>query len=230
MPLSRILLVEDEPNISSFIKRGLEIKGYDISICANGADAWTKLQTEIFDLLILDIMLPDMSGLEICRQFRDKYGYAVPVILLTALGTTDDIVKGLDAGADDYLPKPFQFKELEARITALLRRAVKQNPSEQEILQYSDLQLNTQTKRASRHGKDVALTAKEYRLLEFLLNNKERVLSRTTILEYVWDLDFDTNTNLVDVYINYLRNKIDKDPQNKLIHTIIGLGYVLRIE
>ncbi len=222
-----IFLVEDEPNIASFIKRGLEVKGYRVTVSNNGTEAWEILKAATFDLLILDIILPGLTGLEICHRFRDKYGYATPIIMLTALGTTDDIVKGLDAGADDYLPKPFQFRELEARVMALLRKTASHD-AKQEILRFSDLELNLETKQASRNGVSIILTAKEYKLLEFLMHNNGRVLSRMTILENVWDLNFDTNTNVVDVYINYLRNKIDKDQELKLIHTVIGLGYVMR--
>lgn len=227
----KILIVEDEQNISSFIQRGLSINGYDTEVCNDGLQAWEKLQAITFDLMIVDIMMPFMSGLELCRAYRQKFGYATPVILLTALSTTDDIVKGLNAGADDYITKPFKLVELEARIKALLRRA-NTNAAKQdnEILQFSDLALNTSTKQAVRMNNIINFTAKEYLLLEYFMKNPNRVLSRQTILENVWDINFDTNTNLVDVYVNYLRNKIQPAGTNKLIHTVIGLGYILKEE
>ena len=225
----KILIVEDEQNISSFIQRGLSINGYDAEICNDGLQAWEKLQTGTFNLIVADIMMPFMSGLELCKAYRQKFGYATPVILLTALSSTDDIVKGLNAGADDYLTKPFKLVELEARIKALLRRsnisAEKQNS---ETLQFSDLQLNTSTKQASRNRNVINLTAKEYLLLEYFMHNPNRVLSRQAILEKVWDINFDTNTNIVDVYVNYVRNKIQPTGTDKLIHTVVGLGYILK--
>ena len=227
----KILIVEDEQNISSFIQRGLSINGYDAEVCHNGLQAWEMLQTTSFDLIIADIMMPFMSGLELCKAYRQKFGYATPVILLTALSTTDDIVKGLNVGADDYLTKPFKLVELEARIKALLRRlnvnAEKQNG---EVLQFSDLQLNKNTKQASRNGNVINLTAKEYLLLEYFMRNPNRILSRQVILENVWDINFNTNTNTVDVYVNYVRNKIQPTGTGKLIHTVVGLGYILKEE
>jgi len=227
----KFLIVEDEQNISSFIQRGLSISGYDTEICNDGLQAWEKLQTYTFDLIIADIMMPFMSGLELCKAYRQKFGYVTPIILLTALSTTDDIVKGLNAGADDYLTKPFKLVELEARIKALLRRsnisAEKQNG---EVLQFLDLVLNTNTKQANRNGNVINLTAKEYLLLEYFMHNPNHVLSRQTILENVWDINFNTNTNIVDVYVNYIRNKIQPTGTDKLIHTVVGLGYILKEE
>ena len=165
-----------------------------------------------------------MNGLDLCRQYRQLYGYDYPVIMLTALGTTDDIVKGLYAGADDYLVKPFSFQELEARITALLRRNKEKRISE---LVCGDLILDCNTRRARRGDREMELTVKEYRLLEHFMNNQGVVLSRVNLLKHVWDKNFDTNTNVVDVYVNYLRTKIDKDYENKLIHTVVGLGYIM---
>ena len=227
----KILIVEDEQNISSFIQRGLSINGYDTEICNDGLQAWEKLQTSTFDIIIADIMMPFMSGLELCKAYRQKFGFATPIILLTALSTTDDIVNGLNAGADDYLTKPFKLVELEARIKALLRRSnTNTEKPTNEILHFLDLELNTNTKQASRNGNIINLTAKEYLLLEFFMHNPNRVLSRQTILENVWDINFDTNTNIVDVYVNYIRNKIQPNGTNKLIHTVIGLGYILKEE
>ena len=229
--MMKILLVEDEQNISSFIQRGLNITGYDTEVCNDALQAWEKLQTNAFDLIIADIVMPFMSGLELCEAYRQKFGFATPIILLTALSTTDDIVKGLSAGADDYLTKPFKLIELQARIKALLRRSntIAENRSN-EILRFSDLELNTNTKQAIRNSTLINLTAKEYLLLEYFMKMPNRVLSRQTILENVWDINFDTNTNIVDVYVNYLRNKIQPIDTNKLIHTVIGLGYILKEE
>lgn len=227
----RILIVEDERNISSFIQRGLTIGGYRVEICNDGLQAWEKLQTDRFDLLIIDIVMPFMTGLELCSAYREKFGYATPIILLTALSTTDDIVKGLNAGADDYLTKPFKLAELEARINALMRRSaltVKQETS--SCLTFADLELNMDTKKATRDTLEINLTAKEYLLLEYFMRNPNKVLSRQAILENVWDINFDTNTNIVDVYVNYIRNKIQPTGMPKLIHTVVGLGYILKEE
>lgn len=225
----KILIVEDEENISSFIQRGLEISGYHSEISNNGLEAWVKLQKSKFDIIIIDIMMPHMSGLELCNAYREKYGYKTPIILLTALSSTDDIVKGLSAGADDYLTKPFKIRELKARINALLRRF--NDLSEEKsnsIIEFSDLKLNTDTKQAIRNSRIINLTAKEYLLLKHFMSNPNKVLSRQAILEKVWDLDFDTNTNIIDVYVNYIRNKIQPNNENKLLHTVIGLGYILK--
>ncbi|GBU07668.1 two-component regulatory system response regulator CusR [Bacteroidales bacterium] len=227
----KLLLVEDEYNISSFMKRGLTIGGYSVDVANDGREAWHILQSQSYDLIIADIIMPHLSGLQLCRLFRDKFGYTVPIILLTALASTHDIVNGLDAGADDYLVKPFKFAELEARLKALIRRVRK--PVEEKYylnteLCFADLILNTNTKQAMRNGLIINLTAKEYALLEFFIANPNTVLSRQTILEKVWDLNFDTNTNLVDVYVNYIRNKIQKADTAKLIHTVVGMGYIMR--
>jgi len=182
--MTKILIIEDEQNISSFVQRGLSINGYEAEVCNDGLQAWEKLQTAVFDLIIVDIMMPFMSGLELCRAYRQKFGFATPVIMLTALSTTDDIVKGLDAGADDYITKPFKLTELEARIKALLRRSnISIEKQDSEILQFSDLKLNIDTKQAVRNGNIINLTAKEYLLLEYFMNNPNRVLSRQTYLK-----------------------------------------------
>lgn len=230
----KILIVEDEQNISSFIQRGLSIGGYHVEICNDGLQAWEKLQTAKFDLIIIDIIMPFMSGLELCSAYRTKFGYATPIILLTALSTTEDIVKGLHAGADDYLTKPFKLAELEARITALIRRSTimidRVDKTDKTCLTFSDLELNVDTKKAMRNSQEINLTAKEYLLLEYFMRNPNKVLSRQTILENVWDINFDTNTNIVDVYVNYIRNKIQPTGTDKLIHTVVGLGYILKEE
>ena len=205
--MAKIILVEDEINIASFIERGLREFGHEVSVVYDGNAGWELLQNESFDLLILDIIMPGMNGLELCRMYRQRFGYHSPVVMLTALGTTDDIVKGLDAGADDYLVKPFSFQELEARIKALLRRS-KEVPVQQLVC--GDLILDCTLRRARRGNMDIDLTVKEYRLLEYFLLHQRAVLSRLTLLRDVWDKNFDTNTNVVDVYVNYLRAKIDK--------------------
>ena len=222
--MAKIILVEDEINIASFIERGLREFGHEVSVVYDGDAGWELLQNESFDLLILDIIMPGMNGLELCRMYRQRFGYHSPVVMLTALGTTDDIVKGLDAGADDYLVKPFSFQELEARIKALLRRS-KEVPVQQLVC--GDLILDCTLRRARRGNMDIDLTVKEYRLLEYFLLHQRAVLSRLTLLRDVWDKNFDTNTNVVDVYVNYLRAKIDKGFEDKLIHTVVGVGYMM---
>ena len=222
--MAKIILVEDEINIASFIERGLREFGHEVSVVYDGNAGWELLQNESFDLLILDIIMPGMKGLELCRMYRQRFGYHSPVVMLTALGTTDDIVKGLDAGADDYLVKPFSFQELEARIKALLRRS-KEVPVQQLVC--GDLILDCTLRRARRGNMDIDLTVKEYRLLEYFLLHQRAVLSRLTLLRDVWDKNFDTNTNVVDVYVNYLRAKIDKGFEDKLIHTVVGVGYMM---
>lgn len=222
--MAKIILVEDEINIASFIERGLREFGHEVSVVYDGNAGWELLQNESFDLLILDIIMPGMNGLELCRMYRQRFGYHSPVVMLTALGTTDDIVKGLDAGADDYLVKPFSFQEFEARIKALLRRS-KEVPVQQLVC--GDLILDCTLRRARRGNMDIDLTVKEYRLLEYFLLHQRAVLSRLTLLRDVWDKNFDTNTNVVDVYVNYLRAKIDKGFEDKLIHTVVGVGYMM---
>lgn len=222
--MAKIILVEDEINIASFIERGLREFGHEVSVVYDGNAGWELLQNESFDLLILDIIMPGMNGLELCRMYRQRFGYHSPVVMLTALGTTDDIVKGLDAGADDYLVKPFSFQELEARIKALLRRS-KEVPVQQLVC--GDLILDCTLRRARRGNMDIDLMVKEYRLLEYFLLHQRAVLSRLTLLRDVWDKNFDTNTNVVDVYVNYLRAKIDKGFEDKLIHTVVGVGYMM---
>ena len=222
--MAKILLVEDEVNIASFIERGLKEFGHTVSVANDGNSGCELIRQEVFDLLIIDIIMPGMNGLELCRLYRRQYGYLVPVIMLTALGTTEDIVKGLDAGADDYLVKPFSFQELEARIKAILRRG-REDSARQLVC--DALVLNCNSRRARRGEAEIDLTVKEYRLLEYFMTHQGLVLSRLTLLRDVWDKNFDTNTNVVDVYVNYLRGKIDKDFSKKLIHTVVGSGYIM---
>ena len=223
----KILLVEDEPKVASFIKKGLEEQTYIVDLAYDGLMGKKLALSNAYDTIILDVILPSISGIELCKEIR-KTNTSVPILLLTALGTTEDKVIGLDAGADDYLTKPFKFMELLARIRALTRR--KSNQTTPTILTIADLEMDTGSKIVKRNSKIINLTAREFFLLEFFLKNKGIVLSRAVIAENIWEISFDTGTNIVDVYINYLRNKIDKGFSPKLIHTIIGMGYVLKID
>jgi len=229
--MKKILLIEDEANVINVLKRGLEEEGYDISVAMDGKSGYEMAEKHRFDLMIVDIMLPGMNGIEISRKLRQQK-IATPILMLTALGSTENIVTGLDSGADDYLVKPFNFAELLARIRTLFRRNYEADQEEKhsKVLTLADLQLNPETKTVSRNGKELQLTATEFRLTEHLLRNRNRVLSRMDILEYVWGVDFNMNTNVVDVYINYLRKKIDKDFEPKLIHTVVGMGYIMKVQ
>lgn len=224
----KILLVEDEPKVASFIKQGLEEQSNEVSLVYDGFFAKKLAQENYYDVIILDLMIPYMNGLEVCKQLREE-GIRTPILILTALGTTDDKVTGLDAGADDYLVKPFEFKELLARLRALTKRFT-DSVRDPVVLKIADLEMNLDEKSVRRSGKKIELTAKEFALLEYLLRNKQRVISRTEIAEKVWDIHFDTGTNVIDVYINFLRKKIDKEFSPKLIHTMVGMGYVLRVD
>lgn len=224
--MDKVLLVEDEVNIASFIKRGLEEFGYDVTVAYDGESGWNEIQNGVFNLLIFDIIMPKISGLELCQRYREQFGYTTPVLLLTALGTTQNIVDGLNAGADDYVVKPFSFKELQARIAALLRRGSNNGAVTSEIT-YNDIVLNLSAHRAEREDVVIDLTVKECRLLKYFIHNHGVVLSREQLLKNVWDKNFNTNTNVVDVYVNYLRNKIDKGFSHKYIRTVVGVGYVM---
>lgn len=226
--MANILVIEDEINVSSFIRKGLEEEGHYTDAAYDGAMGLSMACSKEYDLIILDIVLPQMNGIEVCQRYRKEMGFAIPILMLTALSTTDDVVKGLETGADDYMVKPFKFKELLARIKVMLRRRNFGYNSKKYI--FSDLQMDTDTKKVLRAGLNIELTSKEFRLLEFFMSNPNRVLSRMTILENVWDRNIDFNTNIVDVYVNYLRNKVDKGFDDKLIHTVIGMGYVLKEE
>lgn len=229
--MPKILLVEDEVSVASFVIRSLTEEGYEVSNAPDGNIGLMMATEHSFDVILLDIMLPGINGLEVCRRIREK-GIDTPVLMLTALGTTENIVTGLDSGADDYLSKPFKLAELSARIRSLLRRkqqtAAGNGEHNDEELSLADLSLNTKEKTAARAGKPIELTATEYRLLEYLLKNRRRVVSRMDILEQVWGVDFNMNTKVVDVYINYLRKKVDKDYEPKLIHTSVGMGYIMK--
>ncbi|MBX2970737.1 MAG: response regulator transcription factor [Cyclobacteriaceae bacterium] len=224
----KILVVEDEPSLLSLIRKGFSEHNLSVSVAMDGSTALQMLDKHEFDAVVLDIMLPDVNGLEICRRIRAS-GNFVPVLLLTALGTSENIVTGLDAGADDYLVKPFRFSELEARIRALVRRSSYKERTTHAVT-LGDLVVDRISKSVTRNGQPIKLTAMEFKLLEHLIRHKGIVLSRNQLLQSVWDIHFDMSTNVVDVYINYLRRKIDKPFEEKLIHTIKGLGYVLKQE
>jgi len=220
----RILIVEDEPKVASFIKKGLEENHYDAEIAYDGLSGEKLARQYNYSLFILDVIIPGISGLDLCRKIKEMYP-AVPVLMLTALGTTDDKMLGFDAGADDYLVKPFEFRELLARVKVLLKKSNMPVTAGNKLF-FDDLILDMDKKIALRSGSVIELTAKEFSLLEYFMRNRGRVLSRNDIAEKVWDAGFDFGTNVVDVYVNFLRKKIDKGFENKLIHTKVGFGYV----
>lgn len=220
-----ILLIEDEHKVAAFLKKGLEEHLHRATVAYDGATGVRLALGEDFDLIILDVVLPEINGLEACRQIR-QFKKEVPILMLSALGTVQDKVRGLENGADDYLTKPFHFEELIARIQALDRRRQAVLPG--TIFRAADLEMDCFRKTVSRAGKMIMLTVKEFTLLEVLLFNKNRVLSRVYIAEAVWGINFNRGTNLIDVYINYLRTKIDKGYDKQLIHTVIGMGYMLK--
>ena len=221
----RILVIEDEERVALPIKKGLEELGFDITVATDGSIGKRLALSETFDLIITDILLPKVNGLELCKLIRQELP-DMPIIMLTALGTTDDKVEGFDAGANDYLVKPFDFRELYVRIRELLKRV---NAVKQSILTAGDLEMNLGTRIVRRGDKEVNLTRKEFKLLEYMMNNQGRVLSRAEIAENVWETAFDTGTNFIDVYINYLRKKIDRDHEIKLIHTRSGIGFIFKV-
>lgn len=222
----KLLLAEDDVSLASMMHRGLSEKGYEVTVAQDGHTALSMALDHHFRLMILDVMLPGINGLEVCRQLR-KNKAALPVLMLTALGTTENIVSGLDSGADDYLVKPFRFAELEARIRSLLRRGTGGEMVNDRLV-FGGLEMDLDAKTVKRDGTPINLTATEFRLLECFMNTPNRVLSRVELLEKVWGVDFNMATNVVDVYVNYLRKKVDKDFDNKLIHTVVGMGYVLK--
>jgi len=223
---SKILVVEDEPKVASFVKRGLEENGFFCEIALDGLMGKRMFDAEDFDLVILDINLPYKNGFELCKEIR-SINQKIPVIMLTALGTTEDKLSGFDSGTDDYLVKPFEFRELLARIRSLLKR-ISIAETGGNILTFLDLEVNLNTFEVTRNEQKIDLTQKEFALLVYLLQNKGRVLSRMDIAENVWGIHFDTGTNIIDVYVNFLRKKIDKDFDKKLIHTQTGVGYILK--
>ena len=220
-----ILVVEDEKKVASFIQRGLAAEHYTVDVAYDGETGLVRVFDGNYDLLILDVMLPKRDGLSVLQEVR-RHKLNLPVLLLTARDTVADKVAGLDRGADDYLTKPFAFEELLARVRALLRRGT---PMPAPVLTLADLRLDLVTRQVTRAGRRIDLTAKEFALLEFFLRQPGRVLSRTLIAQHVWGVDFDTFTNVIDVYVNYLRKKIDTDFEPKLLHTVRGAGYVLKL-
>ncbi|WP_207430339.1 response regulator transcription factor [Sabulibacter ruber] len=222
----KILVVEDEARLAEMLQRGLKEEGYSVSVAMSGTMGLKMAMDFPFHLIILDLMLPEISGLEVCKKLRENQ-VETPILMLTALDSPENIVTGLDSGADDYLVKPFNFSELNARIRTLTRRS-QNGIVPQNKIRIADLEVDLIEKQVTRSGNKIPLTATEFRLLEFLTQNQKRVLSRIEILENVWNIDFNLGTNVVDVYINYLRKKVDKDYEPKLIHTIIGMGYVLK--
>lgn len=222
----KILVVEDEPKTSKSIKQGLEEENYTVDVAYDGRFGLRFAQDNAYDLIILDVIIPYMNGIEICSELR-KTGNTTPILILTALGSTNDIVLGLDSGADDYMTKPFDIKELLARVRTLLKRS-SGTPSTVNMLRIADVEMNLDSRLVKRGGKKIDLTPKESALLEYFIKNKGRVITRAEIAEKVWNIDFDTGTNLIEVYVNYLRNKIDKNFDKKLIHTQFGMGYFIR--
>lgn len=226
-----VLVIEDEKKVAAFLKSGLAEKGYKVDLAHDAWSAEKLLSSRPYHIVLLDVILPGMSGLELCKRIKQDRPN-LPILMLTALGTTDDKVTGFDAGTDDYLVKPFEFKELLARIKALTKRsaAAESDEGSETTLTVGDLQLFLGKKSASRRGKSISLTAKEFGLLEYLMRNKGNVVSKLEITDNVWGVNFDTGTNVVEVYVNILRKKIDKNFPVKLIHTRIGLGYVIQEE
>lgn len=222
----RILVVEDEQRVAQFIKRGLEEERYAVDLARDDAEALFLADINPYDLILLDVMLPERDGIAVCKELRAKK-IAVPIVMLTAKGAVEDRVSGLDAGADDYLTKPFAFEELLARIRALLRR---KGTGKVTRLAAGDLTLDQVTHQVKRAGKEIVLTGKEYSLLEYFMLHAGEVVTRTMLSEHVWDEHFDTFTNVIDVHINFLRNKIDKGFKRKLIHTLRGVGYILKYD
>ncbi|HHW57919.1 MAG TPA: response regulator transcription factor [Clostridia bacterium] len=220
----RILIVDDEENLVNALYKALKEEGYSVDIAQDGLEGLEYAKMNVYDVIILDIMLPGMDGIKILENLRNE-GINTPVLMLTAKDATEDKVKGLDTGADDYMTKPFELCELMARIRALLRREA---PTKSPILKLADLELNTLTRQVKRGDKEITLTSKEFALLEYMMRNAGRVLTRTQIADHIWDYEFDGFSNIIDVYIRYLRKKIDDDFENKLIHTIRGSGYCLK--
>jgi DNA-binding response OmpR family regulator len=223
----KILLVEDEKKIADTLSKGLKELGYHIETAYDGKIGLRLFESGRFNLVITDINLPGMNGYDLCKAIRSRNQH-IPIIMLTALSATDDKIEGFDSGADDYLVKPFEFKELLARIRALLKRTMNQQLPAGNILTVADLELDVDSKEVSRSGQPISLTAKEFQLLEYFMRNRNRVVSRADIAEKVWELDFDTKTNVIDVYVNFLRKKIDRDFEPKLIHTQVGMGYMMK--
>lgn len=223
----KILLIEDEKKIADTLSKGLRELDYHVQTAYDGNIGLRIFESGSFNLIITDINMPGVNGYELCKIIRSRNQH-IPIIMLTALNTTDDKIEGFDAGTDDYLVKPFEFKELLVRIRALLKRTMNQQLPTGNLLKVANLEMNIDSKEVHREGKSISLTAKEFQLLEYFMRNRNRVVSRADIAVKVWDIDFDTKTNVIDVYVNFLRNKIDRDFEPKLIHTQVGMGYILK--
>ena len=221
-----ILLVEDEKKIADAVSRGLKELDFHVATAYDGNIGLRLFESQPFDLVITDLNLPGITGYELSRSIRGR-NRQIPIIMLTALSTTDDKLEGFEAGADDYLVKPFEFRELVARIRALLKRSSSRE-EQGNMLKIADLEMNLDSKEVTRAGKPIQLTAKEFQLLEYFMRNRNRVLSRADIASRIWEIDFDTKTNVIDVYVNFLRKKMDRDFEPKLIQTMVGMGYVLK--
>jgi DNA-binding response OmpR family regulator len=223
--MATLLLIEDDSSVASFLKKGFSEEGFFIDVEKDGLKGFSKACSKKYDALIIDIDIQQSTGIEICRKMRLAIGYSIPILLLTAVASTETIIKGIEAGASDYLAIPFKFNDILARMTILLKKN-----HLGKTIQYADLKLNTVTKMVNRGNVTIDLTLKEYKLLEYFIANPCRVISRTMLLEDVWDKNADVSTNIVDVYVNYLRNKVDKGFPTKLIHTVVGMGYMLKVE
>ena len=221
----KILVIEDEQRVAELLKSGLDEHGYDTDIAADGAAGLRMFFQNSYDLVISDVILPKMGGFELCKKIRET-NQKIPILMLTALGSTDDKLVGFDSGADDYLTKPFDFRELLARISVLLKRNAMDSVHEETELEYAGLKIDTRTQDVFRDGVPIKLSPKEYELLIYMMRNSERIITRKEIMQNVWHIDFDPGTNFIDVYINYLRKKIDKDHDTKLIHTRTGAGFI----
>jgi two-component system copper resistance phosphate regulon response regulator CusR len=223
---AHILVIEDDRRVASFIRKGLEEDGFQVDVAYDGLIGKRMALSASYELIILDINLPQMNGYEVCKEIRN-HNASIPVIMLTAMGTMEDKLAGFDSGSDDYIVKPFEFKELLARVRVFLKRTGS-SVSSNNILKLANLEMNLDSKTVTRSGEAIDLTAKEFQLLEFLLRNKNKVVSRAEIAEKVWEITFDSGTNIIDVYVSFLRNKIDKNYSPKLIHTLVGMGYVIK--
>ncbi|GAB3934742.1 response regulator [Larkinella terrae] len=224
----KILVVEDEPKLASFVKKGLEEQSFEVDVAFDGQIGRNMALSSIYDVIVLDVNVPKMNGYDLAKSLRSE-NIKTPILMLTAMGSLDNKVAGFEAGADDYLVKPFEFRELLARLRALSKRTI-DTSLQANLLKVADLELDLNEKIARRGGKRIELTAKEFALLEYLMRNRSRVVSRIDIAEKVWDIHFDTGTNVIDVYVNFLRKKVDKNFPVKLIHTVIGMGYMLKEE
>lgn len=222
----KILVIEDEKRVADLLKIGLEENGYQVLVAYDGEMGWRLFQSYDFQLIISDIILPKLNGFELCQKIR-KADEEIPILMLTALGTADDKLEGFDVGADDYMVKPFDFRELLARVRVLLKRRAVAKVDVVKEISYADLYINLERQEVTRNGEPIKLSPKEYNLLVYLVENAERVVSRVEIAEKVWNTHFDTGTNFIDVYINYLRKKMDKNFEVKLIHTKPGVGFIL---